>query len=89
MFSQSRPITTMQARFTVVATIADSGVLPVSVAGMNITVINAAANSMNVFPASGDQINALGVNAAFALAGAKVATFYSTVAGQWHSILSA
>jgi hypothetical protein len=83
------PIMSMTTRFTVVATIADSGTLLASVAGMEITVINAAANSMNVFPATGEQINALGANAAFALAGGKTATFFCCTAGQWHSILSA
>jgi hypothetical protein len=44
---------------------------------------------MNVFPASGEAINALGANAAFALAAGKTATFYCYTAAQWHSILSA
>lgn len=77
-------------RFTTVATAADSAVLPASVAGADITIINAAAaNSMNVFPAVGDAINALGANAAFALAAGKTVTFYCVTPGQWHSILSA
>ena len=84
------PITTAIARFTVVATAGDSALLPASAPGLEITVINAtAATSLNVFPQAGDQVNALGANVAFALAGAKTATFYCTVAGQWHSILSA
>lgn len=82
-------ITAMTNRFVTVATIADSGTLPVSVAGMEITVINAATNSMNVFPATGEAINALGANTAFALAGGKTALFFVTTAGQWHTILSA
>jgi hypothetical protein len=77
-------------RVTTVATAADSVVLPASVAGMCITVTNAAAaNSMNVFPASGDAINALGANAAFAMAAGKTAEFVCITAGQWHAILSA
>jgi hypothetical protein len=80
----------MQNRVTVVATAADSVVLPVAVAGMNIVVANAAAtNSMNLFPNTGDQINALATNAAFAVAAGKTATLYSMVAGFWHAILSA
>lgn len=82
-------ITTMIARFTTVATAADSSVLPAAKAGLQITVSNAGANSMNVFPAVGDQINALGVNAAFALASGKTATFTAAANGQWHSLLSA
>lgn len=84
------PITAMSARFTVVATAADSGTLPVSVAGMELTVINATAtNAMNVFPAVGDTINALGANTAFSLAAGKTMMAFCVTAGQWHTILSA
>lgn len=83
------PITTQMARFTVVATIADSAVLPVSAPGMSYTVANAAANSMNVFPATGEIINALAANAAFAIAGGKTCEFVCMKAGQWHTLLSA
>lgn len=84
------PIANVINRFTVVASANDSSLLPASKPGMQITVINAAgANSMNVFPAVGEQVNALGANAAFALAAGKTVTFYCTVAGQWHTILSA
>lgn len=77
-------------RVTTVASAADSVVLPASAPGLQIMVVNATAtNSMNVFPASGDAINALSANAAFAVAATKVATFYCTNAGQWHTILTA
>jgi hypothetical protein len=77
-------------RVTTVAAAGDSIKLPVASAGMQITVANAAAtNSMNIFPASGDAINALGVNAAFACAAGKNVAFSCMVAGQWHAILSA
>lgn len=88
--SASTPLTTVLNRVTTVATAADSVTLPVAVPGMQITVANAAAtNSMNVFPNTGDAINALAANAAFAVAAGKTATFYTTAAGFWHSILSA
>lgn len=84
------PCTAVINRFTTVATAADSGVLMASAPGMSVTVTNAAAtNSMNLFPASGDQINALGANAAFALAAGKTAQLTCAVAGQWHAVLSA
>lgn len=84
------PLTGLLNRVTTVATAADSVTLPMSLAGSDIVVINAAvANSMNVFPNTGEVINALGANAAFAVAAGKVATFYCVTAGQWHSILSA
>lgn len=77
-------------RITTVATAGDSAVLPASVPGMEVTVCNAAAaNSMNLFPATGEQINVLGANAAFALAAGKTAVLSCAVAGQWHAILSA
>jgi hypothetical protein len=81
----------MLNRVTTVASAGDSVVLPSAVAGIQgLVVVNATAtNSMNVFPASGDAINALGANAAFAVAAGKAATFYCTNAGQWHSVLSA
>ena len=86
----SSPLNTVINRVTTVATAADSVTLPVDAPGMQLTVINAAAaNSMNVFPNTGDAINALAANAAFAVAANKTATFYSTVAGQWHSLLTA
>jgi hypothetical protein len=76
-------------RFTTVATAADSGLMPAAKAGMQLTVTNAAANSMNVFPAAGEQINNAGANAAFALAGGKTASFTSAANGAWHAVLSA
>lgn len=83
-------LTTDINRVTTVASAADSVALPTSTPGSEVTVINAAAsNSMNVFPQSGDQINALSANAAFAVAAGKVATFYCTTAGFWHSQLTA
>ena len=83
-------LTAMLNRVTTVATGGDSVRLPASAAGMQIVVVNAAAaNSMNVFPATGEQINALGANAAFAEAAGKTATFYCATAGQWHALLSA
>ncbi|MDB5447278.1 MAG: hypothetical protein JWQ97_2595 [Phenylobacterium sp.] len=77
-------------RFTTVATAADSGLLPAAKAGMQITVTNAhATNSMNLFPASGEQINSAGANVAFALAAGKTASFTSAANGAWHAVLSA
>jgi hypothetical protein len=81
----------MFARFTTVATAADSGKLPPATQpGMELTIVNAAAaNSMNLFPNTGDQINVLGANAAFALAANKCVKAICTARGQWHTILTA
>jgi hypothetical protein len=76
-------------RFTTVATAGDSGLLPSAKAGMQVTVTNAGAASMNVFPASGEQINNAAANAAFALAAGKTANFTSAANGAWHAVLSA
>ncbi len=50
-------INSMCARFTTVASIGDSSILPVAMPGLEITVINAGAASMNVLPDLGSQIN--------------------------------
>lgn len=79
------------SRFITVATGADSSQLPKSVSGMSLTVTNAGAASMNVFPVNGgtDAINALGANTAFAVAAGKSCEFVCYTAGQWHTLLSA
>jgi hypothetical protein len=83
-------ISAMNARVTTVGTAADSVALPKSANGLIIYVTNAAAaNSMNVFPYSGDAINSLGANNAFAVAAGKTCAFVCYTAGQWHSLLSA
>lgn len=83
----SKPVT----RVTTVGTAADSVKLPPAVAGCApVVVVNAAAaNSMNVFPSTGDAINALAANAAFAMAANKTAIFFCAVNGVWNSILTA
>lgn len=75
-------------RITTVATTGDSAKLPPATPGVQVTVINADANSMNLFPASGEQINSLGINNAFALAAGKTVICTSAGKGQWHTLLS-
>ena len=85
-------ITTNLARFTTVGGSGYSAVLPASAPGLEITVINAGANPMTVWPnGASDTINGnnnasaipyvLGVNG--------VVTFACTVAGAWHSLAGA
>jgi hypothetical protein len=86
-------IKSMIARFTTVANgtfgTNDSAVLPASAAGLEITVINAAAaNTMDVFPASGENINGLANNTAIPVPAGSVVTFYCTVAGAWHALFT-
>ena len=83
-------INRMVNRVATVTTASDSITLPLSVKGLQIITINAAAaNSLSIFPATGDQINLLGVNISFPLVVNKTATFYCASPGQWHSVLSA
>jgi hypothetical protein len=77
-------------RVTVVGSAADSVILPASKAGMQIITVNgAASNSMNVFPATGETINALSANTAFAVAAGKTCQFFCPLNGAWHALLSA
>jgi hypothetical protein len=75
---------TMIAVFTTVGA-SNGTTLPVGVQGMQITIINNGANSINVFPDAGSKINALGVNASFAQNNttAAVTIYYCAVPGQW------
>lgn len=77
-------------RITVVATAGDSVKLPVSVAGMQVVVINAdAADALDCFPATGEVINALSANTALSIAANKTVIFLCAVAGTWNSVLTA
>lgn len=77
-------------RVTTVASAADSVKLPAAVAGMHVIVINAAAsNAMDVFPATGEVINALSANTAISVVANKTIAFWCAVTGTWNSILTA
>jgi len=76
-------------RVSTVATAGDSVKLPVATAGGDVIAINATANSMNVFPATGEYINALSVNTALAVAAGKTVKFVCPVAGRWYALVSA
>lgn len=83
-------ITGRFTRFTTVASAGDSGQLPAALPGRVAFVKNAAAaNSMNVFPQTGEVINAAAANAAFAVAANKAAEFFCVTAGTWEAILTA
>jgi hypothetical protein len=72
-------------RVTTVASVGDSVKLPASAVGLIIAVSNAAANAMDVFPATGDAINSLAINTALRISGGTTVTFWCSVAGTWHS----
>lgn len=76
--------------FATVASSGDSAQLPKALPGRVRIVVNAAAaNAMNVFPQTGEFINALSVDTAFSVAANKVAIFVCAVAGTWNSVLTA
>lgn len=77
-------------RFTTVASANDSAQLPAAKAGrMRIVTNAAAANSLVVFPQTGEFINALTVNSGFTIAANKTAIFVCAVDGTWNSLLTA
>lgn len=56
--------------------------------GLEVLVTNAdSADSMNVYPQTGQSINALSANAAYAMAANKTAVFLCGTAGIWYSVL--
>lgn len=83
------PLSACLNRVTTVTTLGDSVRLMPAVGGLQITVSNAGAAGLNVFPNTGDAINGTAINTAFAVPAGKTVTFGSMVAGQWHAILSA
>ncbi len=84
--------TLLSSTFSVVATVSATtrGVrLPAAAAGRVMIVKNTATTQMNIYPASGDVINALSTNAAYDLVKAKMALFVAQDATTWHTILTA
>lgn len=79
-----------KSRVTTVATGGDSVKLPKALAGMQMSVINAAAaNAMDVFPSTGEIINALSANTALSVVANKHIIFSCVVNGTWNSLLTA
>lgn len=76
-------LTTGINNVTVCATSGDSVRLPVSVAGMQVTVINAGAASAQVYGAGTDTINGVATATGVALTNGKTAMYSCPVAGQW------
>ncbi len=89
--ASARQLNNVINRVTTVATAGDSVRLPSCQPGMSVTVANASANALAIFPATGDAINGGAANAALApnLPANKTATFTSAVAGQWHAVVGA
>lgn len=78
------------SRFTGVASAGDSSVLGGAILGRWRVVTNAhATNAMNVYPAVGEQINALGLNNPFSIPATKTCFFFAGPAGRWSTLLGA
>ena len=78
------PLNYRNYRVSTVTVAGDAVTLPQGIPGMRMTIQNAAGvNSLNVFPALGDKINAVAANGAFAQAALKTAEFVCTKLGQW------
>lgn len=85
-------LVSIQNRVTVVATSGDAVSLPPALAGAQITISNANANALNVFPSSatqggvtgGDSINALSANTAYSQVTGRV-TFCCYTTGVWQT----
>ncbi len=76
-------------RITVAASVGDSVKLPAAKAGSYLMVFNKGASSVDVFPATGDKINALSVNAAYALSTTHGVLLACAVDGTWDAIRGA
>lgn len=71
---------------TIVATAGDSVSLPVSIAGMEVVVINDAVNSMQVFGAGTDTIDDVATATGVSQNGKSAVLYSSPIAGKWYSI---
>ena len=81
--------TALTKEINVVSTVsagANGVVLPTAVAGMVLTITNSSATALNVYPASGGQINALGTNIGLSQPGAATLQFVAPTATQWYSV---
>lgn len=87
--SGATPLTGNINRVTVCATLNDSALLPSAIVGRRVSVYNAGAAGLNVFPATGESINSGSANAAFAVASTKSAIFECVATGLWNATLSA
>jgi len=83
------PITQFYTQISVCANPGDAVTLPSAATGMMCIVANDGANSADIFPATGDDINEAGVNVAYALAANANALFIAHDATNWSVILTA
>lgn len=79
--------TALAARYNVVTTVASGTgvILPASAINSVITVMNRGANTLNVFPNTGAQIESSGTNTAVTIAAGSTTEFICTSGTQWYS----
>ncbi len=80
------PITTSLVQIATVTTIGDAVTLPPAVAGEVVTIENNGANSADVFPATGGNINGGGLNLAEALPAGEFVTYYAFDGVNWSTL---
>lgn len=78
------PLTTELNEVSTVANANDTVTLPTAVAGLRITVINNGANTLKIYPASGDNLGA-GVDTSTTLATSTVRTYIAYDATNWRT----
>jgi len=79
-------LTTSVNEVATVANTNDTVTLPSAVIGLKVVVINNGANTLQVFPASGDNINGGGVDTASTIAAANNVTFMAYDVTNWEAI---
>ena len=79
------PLTAEINEISVVANANDTVTLPTAVAGLKIVIINNGANTLQIFPATGDNLGA-GVDASTTLASASNVVYVSYDATNWESL---
>ena len=79
------PLTASYNEISTVGTTGDSATLYAAQAGIKQTVMNNGANSMDIFPASGDDLGA-GANTAVALAAGNNITYFAIDATNWETL---
>ena len=78
-------------RVETITTTGDSVTLPKAVPGASTVIFNKAINAiaLSIYPATGDKINALAVNAVYSLPATFGVMFFCGKAGVWDTLLSA
>jgi hypothetical protein len=83
------PLTAYINRVTTVATTGDSVLLPPSIPGSQVIVINAGGNNLDVYPQVGDAINGAGVNSPLVQTPGRTNDYICAAVGQWNVLIGA